>query len=162
MPHTGLPSFPEGLYFVAFRCTQKNRGFVRVSGGKFSKTFFCLPRWTRKQTESWPLQWQRFPAGSCRLRTVEAGAAGWQSNARRLLGYERSVLPNFHNVSFPLETALSGRGTKRAGGHDGQHRQTEPTRRHGKARWVHRVQKILGGVFGSPCIPPPLMRISRL
>ena len=94
MSHTGLPSFPEGLYFVAFRCTQKNRGFVRVSGGKFSKTFFCLPRWTRKQTESWPLRWQRFPAGSCRLRTVEAGAAGWQSNVRRLLGYERSVLPN--------------------------------------------------------------------
>lgn len=28
------------------------------------------------------------------MRTVEAGAAGWQSNARRLLGYERSVLPN--------------------------------------------------------------------
>ena len=69
---------------------------------------------------------------------------------------------DFHNVSFPLETALSGRGTKRACGHDGQHRQTEPTRRHGKARWVHRVQKILVGVFGSLCIPPPLMRISRL
>ena len=69
---------------------------------------------------------------------------------------------DFHNVSFPLETALSGRNTKRAGGHDGQHRQTEPTRRHGKARWVHRVQKNLGGVFGSLCIPPPLMRISRL
>ena len=69
---------------------------------------------------------------------------------------------DFHNVSFPLETALSGRDTKRAGGHDGQHRQTEPTRRHGKARWVHRVQKIPGGVFGSLCIPPPLMRISRL
>lgn len=89
-----IPSFPEGLYFVAFRCTQKNRGFVRVSGGKISKTFFYLLRWTRKQTKSWPLRWQRFPAGSCRLRTVEAGAAGWQSNVRRRLGYERSVLPN--------------------------------------------------------------------
>lgn len=26
---------------------------------------------------------------------------------------------DFHNVSFPLETALSGRDTKRAGDHDG-------------------------------------------
>jgi len=39
---------------------------------------------------------------------------------------------------------------------------TVPTRRHGKARWVHRVQKIPVGIFGSLCIPPPLMRISRL
>lgn len=155
-----------------------------MSGGKFSKTFFCLPRWTRKQTESWPLRWLQSRAGFCRLRKVEAGAAGWQSNVRRLLGYERSVLPNhpprhirrknrtphprsrwrrrssngsddarpahglrltavddygtdfvrnlnlchcsvqecvfdFHNVSFPLEAAPSGRDTKRAGGHDG-------------------------------------------
>ncbi|MEI3147372.1 MAG: hypothetical protein V8T10_05245, partial [Merdibacter sp.] len=29
----------------------------------FQKTFLCLPRWTRKQTESWPLQARDFPQG---------------------------------------------------------------------------------------------------
>ena len=79
-----------------------------------------------------------------------------------LNGFGCKFILDLHDVSFPLEAAPDGRDTKRAGGRDGHTGRQHLIRRHGKARWVHRVQKIPVGVFGSLCIPPPLMRISRL
>lgn len=197
-----------------------------MSGGKFSKTFFCLPRWTRKQTESWPLRWLQSRAGFCRLRKVEAGAAGWQSNVRRLLGYERSVLPNHplrhirrkHRILRPRsrwrrrssngsDDARPARGSAlrlsmitapissetstsvtvpsknaylifimcpfRLRRHRAAGTQKEPVVTTDspadntyKKAWQSTVgtssSKNPCGVFGSLCIPPPLMRISRL
>ena len=76
-------------------------------------------------------------------------------------GFSCKFILDLHDVSFPLEAAPDGRDTKRAECHDGhtgrQHLQEGMTKHGGNIEF-----KKLVAFFGSLCIPPPLMRISRL